>query len=139
MIELVEYLVSSLVPDGDYTVEQRDANNANDIVITIAKKDIGKIIGKQGRIAKAIRTLVKSASSKSNVRYNVVIEEKMKSELTIGKVLKPRGLKGEIKIEIYSSDSARFSRLKKSKSTRLNTTSNTSRPKGTWDISRFWA
>lgn len=76
MIELVEYLVSSLVPDGDYTVEQRDSNNANDIVITIAKKDIGKIIGKQGRIAKAIRTLVKSASSKSNVRYNVVIEEK---------------------------------------------------------------
>lgn len=76
MIELVEYLVSSLVPAGDYTVEQRDGNNANDIVITIAKKDIGKIIGKQGRIAKAIRTLVKSASSKSNVRYNVVIEEK---------------------------------------------------------------
>ena len=76
MIELVEYLVSSLVPDGDYTVEQRDGNNANEIVITIAKKDIGKIIGKQGRIAKAIRTLVKSASSKSNVRYNVVIEEK---------------------------------------------------------------
>ena len=39
----------------------------------------------------------------------------MKSELTIGKVLKPRGLKGELKIEIYSSDSARFSRLKKLK------------------------
>lgn len=39
----------------------------------------------------------------------------MKSELTIGKVLKPRGLKGEIKIEIYSLDSARFSRLKKIK------------------------
>ena len=76
MIELVEYLVSSLVPDGDYTVEMRDGVNANDIVVTIAKKDIGKVIGKQGRIAKAIRTLVKSASSKSNVRYNVVIEEK---------------------------------------------------------------
>ena len=76
MIELVEYLVSSLVPDGDYTVEQRDGNNANDIVNKKTKKDIGKIIGKQGRIAKAIRTLVKSASSKSNVRYNVVIEEK---------------------------------------------------------------
>ncbi len=52
MIELVEYLVSSLVPDGDYTVEQRDANNANDIVITIAKKDIGKIIGKQAELQK---------------------------------------------------------------------------------------
>lgn len=76
MIELVEYLVSSLVPDGDYTVEMRDGVNANDIVVTIAKKDIGKVIGKQGRIAKAIRTLVKSASAKSDVKYNVVIEEK---------------------------------------------------------------
>lgn len=76
MIELVEYLVSSLVPDGDYTVEMRDGVNANDIVVTIAKKNIGKVIGKQGRIAKAIRTLVKSASAKSNVKYNVVIEEK---------------------------------------------------------------
>ena len=76
MIELVEYLVSSLVTDGDYTVEMRDGVNANDIVVTIAKRDIGKVIGKQGRIAKAIRTLVKSASAKSNVKYNVVIEEK---------------------------------------------------------------
>lgn len=76
MIELVEYLVASLVPEGDYTVEQREGNGTNDIVVTIAKKDIGKVIGKQGRIAKAIRTLVKSASAKSNIRYNVVIEEK---------------------------------------------------------------
>ena len=76
MIELVEYLVSSLVPDGDYTVEMREDVNVNDIIVTIAKKDIGKVIGKQGRIAKAIRTLVKSASAKSNVKYNVVIEEK---------------------------------------------------------------
>ncbi len=76
MIELVEYLVASLVPDGDYTVEQRDGNGTTDIVVTIAKKDIGKVIGKQGRIAKAIRTLVKSASSKNSAKYNVVIEEK---------------------------------------------------------------
>lgn len=39
----------------------------------------------------------------------------MKSELTIGKVLKPRGLKGEIKFELYSSDPARFSHLKRLK------------------------
>jgi len=76
MIELVEYLVSALVPDGDYTVEMRDGDETSDIVVTIAKKDIGKVIGKQGRIAKAIRTLVKSASAKSGVKYNVLIEEK---------------------------------------------------------------
>lgn len=39
----------------------------------------------------------------------------MKSELTIGKVLKPRGLKGELKIELYASDFARFSHLKRLK------------------------
>ncbi len=76
MIELVEYLVASLVPDGDYTVEQVDKGNSVDIVIYVAKKDIGKVIGKQGRIARSIRTIVKSASAKGNVRYNVVIEEK---------------------------------------------------------------
>ena len=45
MIELVEYLVSALVPDGDYTVEMREGEATEDIVITIAKKDIGKVIG----------------------------------------------------------------------------------------------
>ncbi len=76
MIELVEYLVSALVPDGDYTVEQRDGDGTAEIVITISQKDIGKIIGKQGRIARSIRTLVRSASAKSGVRYSVLIEEK---------------------------------------------------------------
>ena len=75
MIELVEYLVSALVPEGDYSVEQRDMDESADILIRISKKDIGKIIGKQGRIAKAIRTLVKAASGKGNLKYTVTIEE----------------------------------------------------------------
>ncbi len=76
MVELVEYLVSTLVPDGDFSIEMREDENTSDIVVVIAKKDIGKVIGKQGRIAKSIRTLVKAASSKASTRYNVVIEEK---------------------------------------------------------------
>ncbi len=76
MLELVEYLVEKLVPEGDYSVELRENGEESDIVIVISKKDIGKIIGKQGKIAKAIRTLVKAASGRSSVRYNVVIEEK---------------------------------------------------------------
>ena len=76
MLELVEYLVAHLVPGGDYEVELRENGDESDIVIVIAKKDIGKVIGKSGRIARAIRTLVKSASVKSPVRYNVVIEER---------------------------------------------------------------
>lgn len=76
MLELVEFLVEKLVPGGDYEVEMRENEGSSDIIITIAKKDIGKVIGKQGRIAKSIRTLVKAASAKSGVRYNVAIEEK---------------------------------------------------------------
>lgn len=76
MLELVEYLVANLVPGGDYEVELRENGDESDIVIIIAKKDIGKVIGKSGRIARAIRTLVKATSVKSPVRYNVVIEER---------------------------------------------------------------
>ena len=75
MLELVEYLVGKLVPDGEWSVELRENGDESDIVIAAAKKDIGKIIGKQGKIARAIRVLVKAASAKSSVHYNVVIEE----------------------------------------------------------------
>ena len=75
MLELVEYLVGKLVPEGDYSVELRENGDEADIVIIAARKDIGKIIGKQGKIARAIRVLVKAASAKSSTRYNVVIEE----------------------------------------------------------------
>ena len=76
MVELVEYLVANLVPGGDYEIELRENGDESDIVIVIAKKDIGKVIGKSGRIAKSIRTLVKAASAKGTVKYNVVIEER---------------------------------------------------------------
>ena len=73
MLELVEYLVGKLVPEGDYSVELRENGDEADIVIIAAKKDIGKIIGKQGKIARAIRVLVKAASAKSSTRYKFVI------------------------------------------------------------------
>lgn len=76
MLELVEYLVGKLVPDGDYSIELRENGDESDIVVVAAKKDIGKIIGKQGKIARAIRVLVKAASAKSSARYNVIIEER---------------------------------------------------------------
>lgn len=76
MLELVEFLVNKLVPDGDFVVQLVENDEVSDIVVTISKKDIGKVIGKQGRIAKSIRTLVKAASGKSGTRYNVVIDEK---------------------------------------------------------------
>lgn len=76
MTELVEYLVGKLVPEGEYSVELREGDDESEIVVIVSGKEIGKVIGKQGKIARAIRTLVKAAGGKSSVRYNVVIQER---------------------------------------------------------------
>lgn len=75
MKELVEYLVSQLTDGEGVTVELKDDAREPQIVITADESHIGKIIGKQGRIAKAIRTIVKAASAREKKRYSVTIEE----------------------------------------------------------------
>ena len=77
MQELVRYIVDNLVDDPT-KVDVVTEKDGDTIVINInAEKDeIGKIIGKQGRIAKAIRTVVKAGGIKENVRYSVEINEK---------------------------------------------------------------
>ena len=66
MVELVRYIARSLVEKPD-AVDVREVENADSIVIELRvdADDMGKVIGKQGRIAKAIRTVVKAASSNS--------------------------------------------------------------------------
>lgn len=77
MQELVKYIVENLV-DDPAKVEVVTTQDKDTVVINInAEKDeIGKIIGKQGRIAKAIRTVVKAGGIKQNVKYSVEINEK---------------------------------------------------------------
>ena len=66
MLELVKYIAASLV-DKPEAVDVREVENEESIVIELRvdPEDMGKAIGKQGRIAKAIRTVVKAASAKS--------------------------------------------------------------------------
>ncbi|HIS00556.1 MAG TPA: KH domain-containing protein [Candidatus Excrementavichristensenella intestinipullorum] len=65
MVELVRFIAQSLVEHPE-AVEVREVENADSIVIElrVAEGDMGKVIGKQGRIAKAIRTVVKAATAK---------------------------------------------------------------------------
>ena len=63
MVELVRYIARSLVEKPD-AVDVREVENA-DIELRVDADDMGKVIGKQGRIAKAIRTVVKAASVNS--------------------------------------------------------------------------
>jgi hypothetical protein len=73
MGELVRVIAASLV-DNPEQVEVREVEGSQSIIIElkVASDDMGKVIGKQGRIAKAIRTVVKAAATKENKR--VVVE-----------------------------------------------------------------
>lgn len=76
IVELVEYITRQFVSEPDkLNVTATETENSVTIVVMAAEKDMGKIIGKQGRIAKAIRTIVKSASSKEKLNYYVQIKD----------------------------------------------------------------
>ena len=74
MKELVEVIAKALVenPDEVVVTEKEEGKNIT-VELHVAASDIGKVIGKQGRIAKAIRSVVKAASSKDNKRVDVEI------------------------------------------------------------------
>ena len=73
MIELVTFVAKALV-DKPEEVEAKETLDGQTVVIElkVAPDDVGKIIGKQGRIAKALRTVVKAAATKSGKK--VVVE-----------------------------------------------------------------
>ena len=75
MKELLEYIAKSLVdcPDDVY-VTQEDGDNSLVLKLHVAESDMGKVIGKQGRIAKAIRSVVKAAAAKENIKVVLDIE-----------------------------------------------------------------
>ncbi len=73
MRQLVEMIAKSLVDYPDrVTVKEVESDQALTLELRVAPEDMGKVIGKQGRIAKAIRTVVKAAAVKENKR--VVVE-----------------------------------------------------------------
>lgn len=74
MGELVEFIAKALVsnPDGVTTHEEERGSNVV-VKLNVDKDDMGKVIGKQGRIAKAIRTVVRAAAVKQNKKVIVDI------------------------------------------------------------------
>ncbi|HHY41940.1 MAG TPA: KH domain-containing protein [Thermoanaerobacterales bacterium] len=73
MIELVEYIAKALVDHPEnVSVNQVEGEQSVILELKVDPEDMGKVIGKQGRIAKAIRTVVKAAAAKEGKR--VVVE-----------------------------------------------------------------
>lgn len=77
MLDLIKFIVNTFAEKKDeveYKVEEKE--NAIEVTVLLADSDMGKVIGKQGKIAKALRTLVKSATPRESKRYIIEIKEK---------------------------------------------------------------
>ncbi|MBR5804525.1 MAG: KH domain-containing protein [Clostridia bacterium] len=74
MDELVLFMAKSLVSlPEEVSVNTKQDGDCTVIELHVAEQDMGKVIGRQGRIAKAIRTIVRAASLKENRKYMVEI------------------------------------------------------------------
>ncbi len=78
VLELIKYVVSTFAESKDeveYSV--KEGETAIEVTVLLAPSDMGKVIGRQGKIAKALRTLVGSATPRDSKRYLVEIKEKV--------------------------------------------------------------
>ena len=74
MTKLVETIAKSLVNNPDQVlVSEEETSEGTLVKLKVATDDMGKVIGKQGRIAKAIRTVVKASAMKNNKKVTVEI------------------------------------------------------------------
>ena len=72
--DLIEYIAQSLVDDPRaVSVDEVQSNGMAVLELRVAENDIGKVIGKYGRIAKALRTVLSAAHSRSGKRYSLEI------------------------------------------------------------------
>ena len=76
MKDLIIYIAKSLVDQPEkVSVAEIEGGNTNVLELSVAKSDMGKVIGKQGRTAMAIRTILTAASGKTRKRYILEIIE----------------------------------------------------------------
>ena len=72
MKEILELIINNLVDNKEeVSIEETVADNNIDYKVKVSKDDMGKVIGKQGRVARSIRTVMKSVSAKEGKKVNI--------------------------------------------------------------------
>ncbi|MFW6294224.1 MAG: KH domain-containing protein [Halanaerobium sp.] len=75
MVELVEFIARSIVDyPSEVEVKEVEKGKTTKLELSVADDDMGKVIGKRGRIAKAIRTVVDAAAAKEGIKVVVDIK-----------------------------------------------------------------
>lgn len=77
MLDLIKYVVGQFAEDKEnveYEVKEKD--RVIEVTVVLSSSDMGKVIGKQGKIAKALRTLVQAATPSNSKRYVLEIRER---------------------------------------------------------------
>ena len=77
MLDLIKYVVNQFAEDKEnveFIVDEKD--RVIEVTVVLSPTDMGKVIGKQGKIAKALRTLVRAATPASSKRYVIEIRER---------------------------------------------------------------
>lgn len=77
MLDLIKYVVEQFAEDKqnvEYIVNEKD--RVIEVTVVLSPSDMGKVIGKQGKIAKALRTIVRAATPANSKRYVIEIRER---------------------------------------------------------------
>ncbi|MBO5286421.1 MAG: KH domain-containing protein [Clostridia bacterium] len=77
MLDIIKYIVEQFAENKDeieYVVNEN--GNTVEVTVILSDDDMGKVIGRQGKIAKALRTIVKAMAVKENKKYEIEIKEK---------------------------------------------------------------
>ena len=76
MLDLIKFVIGTFAEEPDSVqYEVTEDGNVVNVTAFLKSSDMGKVIGKGGKLAKALRTLVRAGSQKENKRYNLEIKE----------------------------------------------------------------
>lgn len=74
--DFVDFLIKQIVDEECYEIVMLEDNDNVEIKVLVDKDKVARLIGKSGRLAKSIRTIVKAAAQNSDKRYDIYIEER---------------------------------------------------------------
>ncbi|HEX8932357.1 MAG TPA: KH domain-containing protein [Patescibacteria group bacterium] len=76
MKDTLHFIITSIVDNPDAVqIEEREEEGILNLIVTVAPEDMGKIIGKEGKVIRSIRNIMKIKAMKHNVRINVSLAE----------------------------------------------------------------